>query len=382
MRRIRSRLPGVLNNWQGRLTRIERYVLKRTLRAVAGALAVIAMVVMLIDFVEVSRDIGGRVDMSAAGLIGLMLMKSPAVILQLLPFVFLFGVLAAFVGLNRRSELIAMRAAGVSAWRFIFPAAGAALVIGALTVGVLNPLASWLNGQYERQSSALLQTREGVTNEPSAVWVRQGDGRTQVVVRAQQREPDTNLLRGVSMFVYAADPDGRRVFQRRIEADTARLVPGAWELTNAREAAAGEQAVSYATLSIRSNLSLEEAFNRFEQPRSVPFWRLPGIISAIESAGFSATRYRLRLQELLATPLMFAAMSILAAAFSLRLMRLGDMPLMVVSAIGLGFLFYFMNALMRALGEAEVLPPFAAAWMPAILVVLSAFTLLCYTEDG
>ena len=109
---------------------------------------------------------------------------------------------------------------------------------------------------------------------------------------------------------------------------------------------------------------------------------MAGSISSIESAGFSATQYRLRLQELLATPLMFAAMSVLAAAFSLRLMRLGDMPLMVVSAIGLGFLFYFLNAFMRALGEAEVLPPFAAAWMPAILVVLSAFTLLCYTEDG
>lgn len=382
MRRIRSRLPGVIGNWQGRLTSIERYVLKRTLRAVAGALAVIAAVVMLIDFVEISRDLGGRVDISAAGLIGLMLMKSPAVILQLLPFVFLFGVLAAFVSLNRRGELIAMRAAGVSAWRFIFPAASAALVIGVLTVGALNPLASWLNGQYERGSAVLLQARQGVAAEPSAVWVRQGDGRTQVVIRAREREPESNLLRDVSMFVYAADSDARRVFQRRIEADTARLVPGAWELTNAREAAAGEQAVTYATLSIRSNLSLEEAFERFEQPRSVPFWRLPGLISSIESAGFSATQYRLRLQELLATPLMFAAMSVLAAAFSLRLMRLGDMPLMVVSAIGLGFLFYFLNAFMRALGEAEVLPPFAAAWMPAILVVLSAFTLLCYTEDG
>lgn len=382
MRRIRSRLPGLTGSWQGRLTAIEFYVLKRTLGAVLSALGIIAAVIMLIDFVEISRDIGGRVDVSAADLIGLTLMKSPAVILQLLPFVFLFGVLAAFIGLNRRSELIAMRAAGVSAWRFIFPAAGAALVAGILTVTVLNPLGSWLDGQYQLRAEALLSSREGTREAPSSVWVRQGDGRTQVVVRAMGRNPQTSELRDVSMFVYAADENGRRVFQRRIEAESARLVPGAWELTNAREAAAGEQAVSYATLSIRSNLSVEDAFNRFEQPQSVPFWRLPGLISTIESAGFSATRYQLRFQELLATPLMLAAMSILAAAFSLRLMRLGDMPFMVVSAIALGFLFYFLNALMRALGEAEVLPPFAAAWIPPLLVVLSAFTLLCYTEDG
>lgn len=382
MRRIRSRLPGFFREWQGRLTRLEAYVLRRTLRAVAGALAVMAAVIMLIDFVEISRDLGSRVDVSAAQLIGLMLMKSPNVILQLLPFIFLFGVLAAFVSLNRRSELVAMRAAGVSAWRFIFPAAGAAFLIGALTVVALNPFASWLNGRYEAASAALLETRAGMPSEPQAVWVRQGDGRTQVVIRAQRRDLETGTLRDVSMFVYVADGQGRRSFQRRIEAETAQLLPGRWELTQAREAAAGEQAVNYATLSIPSNLNQAQAFDRFEAPRSVPFWRLPATINRIESAGFSATQYRLRLQELLATPLMFAAISILAAAFSLRLLRLGDLPFMVISAIALGFLFYFLAAFTRALGEAETLPAYVAAWAPPLLALLSAFTLLCYTEDG
>ena len=94
---------------------------------------------MLIDFVEISRGLGSDTDLSGLRILGLMLLKSPAVILQLLPFVFLFGTLAAFVSLNRRSELIAMRAAGVSAWRFVLPAAGAALVLGVLTVAVLGP---------------------------------------------------------------------------------------------------------------------------------------------------------------------------------------------------------------------------------------------------
>ena len=40
--------------------RLERYVLTRTLAGVAGALAVIGAVILLIDFVEVSRTVGGR----------------------------------------------------------------------------------------------------------------------------------------------------------------------------------------------------------------------------------------------------------------------------------------------------------------------------------
>jgi len=75
-------------------------------------------------------------------------------------------------------------------------------------------------------------------------------------------------------------------------------------------------------------------------------------------------------------------MSILAAAFSLRLMRLGDLARMSVSAVVLGFAFFFLNQFSSAMGSAEVVAPFVAAWLPPVLTALAAFTLLFYTEDG
>ncbi|MDO1558364.1 LPS export ABC transporter permease LptG [Brevundimonas sp. 2R-24] len=376
-----SALPGALRNYQGRLTRIERYVLVHTLRSIAAALAIIAAVIMLIDFVEISRNVNDRVEVSAITLMGLTLEHSPAIILQLLPFVFLFGVLAAFVQLNRRSELIAMRAAGVSAWRFIFPAAGAAFVIGMLTVAALNPLASWLDGDYQRRMETL--SRIGPAPEQGSIWLREGDAGRQVVIRARAREGDLGQrLRDASFFIYTTGPDGRRVFSERIEAQTATLRRGGWELVNARGARQGEQAERYDRLSLPSTLTPETAFEGFAEPRSISFWSLPGTISRIEAAGFSATSYRLRLHELLATPLLFAGMSMLAAAFSLRLMRLGDLATLATSGVGLGFMFFFFQQFCAALAQAEVLPTPLAAWAPPLLVLLSALTLLCYTEDG
>src|SRR5690606_22984377 len=133
-----------------RLGRIERYVLAQQARSLLIALGVIAALIMLIDFVEISRGVGSDVDLSGVRILGLMLLKSPQVIIQLLPFVFLFGTLAAFIGLNRRSELIAMRAAGLSAWRFVLPAAGAAFLFGMITVTALGPLAAWGDGLFQR----------------------------------------------------------------------------------------------------------------------------------------------------------------------------------------------------------------------------------------
>ncbi|MFC5343248.1 LPS export ABC transporter permease LptG [Brevundimonas staleyi] len=364
-----------------RLGRIERYVLIQLARSLGVALAVIAALVMLIDFVEISRGLGSDTDLSGLRILGLMLMKSPAVIVQLLPFVFLFGTLGAFVGLNRRSELVAMRAAGVSAWRFVLPAAGAALVLGILTVTVVGPLAASGDGLFQRERQRISGSIVS-GDEQEAIWLREGDGPRQMVIRAGRQDRANARLLDVTFFIYATDPDGRRAFTERIDAPSAGLSAGRWRLIDAVGAQTGQRAVRYATLDLPSNLADEEAFERFARPQSTPFWSLPGQIKRIEDAGFSSTAYRLRLQTLLSTPLAFAAMTILAAAFSLRLMRLGDLARMAVAAVVLGFAFFFLNQFSAAMGSAEVVPPFVAAWLPAILTALAAFTLLFYTEDG
>ena len=364
-----------------RLGRIERYVLIQLARSLGVALAVVAALVMLIDFVEISRGLGSDTDLSGLRILGLMLLKSPAVIVQLLPFVFLFGTLGAFVGLNRRSELIAMRAAGVSAWRFVLPAAGAALVLGVLTVTVIGPVAASGDGLFQRERQRISGSVVS-GNEQEAIWLREGDGPRQMVIRAARQDRANARLLDTTFFIYVADPDGRRAFTERIDAASASLSAGRWRLIDAVGAQTGQRAVRYATLDLPSNLADEEAFERFARPQSTPFWSLPGQIKRIEDAGFSSTAYRLRLQTLLSTPLAFAAMTILAAAFSLRLMRLGDLARMAVAAVVLGFAFFFLNQFSAAMGSAEVVPPFVAAWLPAILTALAAFTLLFYTEDG
>lgn len=364
-----------------RLGRIERYVLVQQARSLAVALGVIAALIMLIDFVEISRGVGSDVDLSGPRILGLMLLKSPQVIVQLLPFVFLFGTLAAYVGLNRRSELIAMRAAGLSAWRFVLPAAGAAFLFGIVTVTVLGPMSASADGMFQRERSRLSGSVAGAdTNQ--AIWIREGDDTRQMVIRAARQDRANARLLDVTFFIYTADADGLRQFSERIDARSAALAAGRWRLTDALGAQAGQRAVRYATLDLPSSLADDEAFERFARPQSTPFWSLPAQISRIEAAGFSSTAYQLRLDQLLATPLMFAAMSILAAAFSLRLMRLGDLAKMSTAAVVLGFGFFFVNQAASAFGSAEVIPPWLAAWLPPLMTALAAFTLLFYTEDG
>jgi lipopolysaccharide export system permease protein len=362
--------------------RLERYVLARNLAGCGIALVMITSVMVLVQFVDLSRTIGVRADVNAGDLLGLTLLKAPSVIEVLLPFVFLGGGISAYVGLNRRSELVAMRAAGVSAWRFIMPSATAAFIIGILAVVAINPIAAALSTRFETDRAKIMASYLG--DVPKDVWLRQGDERTQIVIHAKTRDTVQGevRLRGVSLFVYQKNKFGQPEFKRRLEAAEAVLRPGFWQLKDVREATAGESSVQSDSLSIRSTLDSEAAVERFASPDTIAFWKLPAAIKQTEDSGFSASGYRLRFQQLLSTPLMFAAMAVLAAAFSLRLVRLGGLAGLVGAGVALGFVVFFFNQLSGALGRADIIPLFAAAWAPAAVALLSGLTLLCYTEDG
>ena len=363
-----------------KLSRIERYILHHSLIGIGGAAALLGAVVLLINFIDLSRSLGGRVEISFATELGLTLLKSPSVILQLLPFVFLFGVLAAFIDMNRRNELIAIRAAGISAWQFIAPAAAAACALGIVAMVVLNPLAAGMNSLFENARASLTPQE---TSSARHIWLRQGDSRTQVVIGASSRTGAGGVvLKDVSLFVYTVDEHGSPAFSRRIEATQARLMKGYWLLRDARDATPGAKALHYDSLSIPTNLDDRTALERYASPQSMSFWTLPRAISRIEEAGFSAVAYRLRLQQLLAAPLLFTAMAILAAAFSLKLARLGGLAMLAAAGVASGFLIFFFDELCASLAKANVASPIAAAWIPPILALLSAFTLLFYTEDG
>jgi lipopolysaccharide export system permease protein len=364
-----------------RIGQIERYVLARTLVGIAIALAVISTIILLIDFVSISRTVGVRgKDVSSIALFGLTILQAPSVILLLLPFTFLFGVLGAFVNLNRRSELIAMRAAGVSAWRFIIPVAIASALLGVITVLLLNPIASAMNDQFAQLSNKLMANY--LNDAPKPIWIRQGTRRQQIIIRATKQAGTGVDLRGVTVFIYSLDPDGSLRFSRRIDGEEAKLLPGHWVISGGKEGQPGQQSQSFEKLTIPTPLSERTALERFSSPAAIPFWSLPGVISRTETAGFSATSYRVQFEQLLATPLMFMAMAILGAAFSLRLLRLGGLARLAGTGVALGFGFYFLNQFCTSLGTGDIIPPLVAAWTPPTLAALTGLTLLCYTEDG
>jgi lipopolysaccharide export system permease protein len=361
-------------------SRLGRYVIMHVVWGILIALIAVLASILLIDLVEQMRTVGTRSELSLLEALRLTLLKTPMLIEQTLPFVVLAGSMMAIVGLNRSSELVAMRAAGVSAWRFLAPAALAGIVLGLFTITVLNPIGAHLFQSFETERSDALSDR-AVGEANAGVWIRQGDPDGQVVIHADTVDASGSTLQGATFMFFGVRDNALR-FERRILAERAELRPGFWQLTNLVEATPGGRPVRHSHLAIPTTLDATEMIDRFVSPASLSFWALPGFIGEARAAGFAPTRYELKWQSLLAYPLLLATMAGLGAAFSLQLQRLGNLARWGAAGVGIGLFLFFYSQLAGAFAMTQTVPAVVAAWSAPFAGMFIALAMVAFLEDG
>ncbi len=358
-------------------SRLGRYITGKVIGGIAVALIAVLAAILLIDLVERMRSIA---DINVLEALRLTLLKTPMLVEQTLPFVVLAGAMMAIIGLNRSSELIAMRAAGVSAWRFLTPSALVGVALGVFTVTVLNPFGAALYEGYEAERESL-RTPGGAEAGANGVWIRQGDPQGQVVIHADAVDPNGARLQGAT-FMFFEEQQGTLRFTRRMYAETAELRPGFWQLTNLVEATPGGRPVRHTHLAIPTTLDETEMIDRFVTPASLSFWELPPFIQEAREAGFAPTRYELKWQSLLAYPLLLAAMAGLGAAFSLQLQRLGNLAQWGAAGVGIGLFLFFYSQLAGAFAMTQAVPAAVAAWSAPLAGAFIALAMVAFMEDG
>ncbi|MFT3726447.1 MAG: LPS export ABC transporter permease LptG [Terricaulis sp.] len=361
-------------------SRMGRYVISRVIVGVTIALVGVLASILLIDFVEQMRTIGTRADLTPLSALRLTLLKTPMLVEQTLPFVMLAGSMMAIIGLNRGSELVAMRAAGISAWRFLTPSAFVGVLLGIVVVTALNPLGAYFYREFEADKAQALNQFASTTPH-QGIWIRQGDPNGQVVIHADGVDQSGSILSNATFLFFENENDALH-FTRRIRAVTAELKPGFWQLHNLVEAMPGSRPEHEVNLAIPTNLDATAMINRFVTPATLSFWQLPGFISDARQAGFAPTRYELKLQSLLAYPLLLAAMAGIGAAFSLQLQRLGNLARWGASGVAIGLFLFFYSQLAGAFAITQTVPAFIAAWSPPATGIFIALAMVAFLEDG
>lgn len=364
------------------MSRLSRYILIQTLGGILAAGAVIVAVIILIDYVETSRDIGTRADINAIEAFQLTLLKAPLLVQETTPFIILFGVLFTFFRLSRRSELIVMRASGYSAWRIVAPAALLCVALGMATATLLNPIGARSNAEFELNRERILDGQVGsAPRVTGTVWLRETRTDGFAVITADEVEPETATLLNPVFRLYRVDGTAPDI-ERRITAREARLVAGFWQLSGAVETVVGNTEQALGDLGIPTRIQRQALFERARSPGAISFWDLPSVIESAQAAGLSSRPYELRFHGLLSQPLLLLAAALIAAAATFRLHRMGGAARFAGAGAVAGFGLYFTQEFFIGLGGSGALDPVTAAWTAPSLFAMAGLFVIALTEDG
>lgn len=358
---------------------LSRYIAWRFLFTILSMFMGVFLLILLVDFVELIRRANNREATSAISIFLMSLFRVPELAERILPFATLFGSIAAFLNLSRRLELVIIRASGLSVWQFISPALFVAAGIGCFAFAVYNPGAAYLKDRSLEIEARIFGVNFSSSGQAASQdWVRQKGDDGDSILRAHTSYDQGRKLGGVTIFSY--DKDGN--FAERIDAKVAELQSGYWQLKGALVSSSEAEPKLYETYLVSTHLTPEEANEAIAKPESVPFWDLPHVIDQASRSGLPAHKYRMRYQNLLARPLLLAAMVLIAATVSLKIFRFGNVGKLIIGGVLAGFVLYVVTEIAKDLGNTGLVNPILSAWLPAIVGSLMGFTILLYQEDG
>ncbi|MFB9912931.1 LPS export ABC transporter permease LptG [Rhizobium paknamense] len=357
---------------------LSRYFLKRYVTTVFWFLIGIGSIIFLIDFSEVSGRFSDNADSTLFGVFLMTLVRLPAILLQTVPFISLFAGMTALIALNRRSELVVARAAGISVWQFMAPFLFGAFLFGVGSVVVLNPLAAMGQEKAARMEADWRDSRKPDPGSNSIPWMRQISGKDDVIIGASSVLENGSLLMQ-AVFIHF-DSHGEIILRQ--DARTAKLQNGYWLLNEVIETREGEAPVRLASTQVRTNLKKEFVQERLAQPETVAFYDISQKIAVARSFGVSTKTLETQFHSLLSTPFLLVAMTLIAATVSLKFSRFNQSRSVILGGIISGFVLYVATVLVKAFGSSGVVPPFVATWVPVIVATALGATILLHQEDG
>ena len=386
-------LSSLLNRLQPRAVRsasrgvfpriLDAYVIREFLTMFFLVLAGFVMLMLVFTFFELVGDIlRNHIPLATVG--DYLLNLTPSMLYQIAPLAVLIAVLVTFGVLNRNSEIIAMKATGISLYRLVVPIVSISAIL-AISLFLFD---EFYLPQANRRQEALRSTIKGRPPQtflhPEQKWMfgQPRPGEPGRIFYYQFFDPDRDEFANLSIFEF--DPSTfsltRRVFAARVFWN---LDTGSWIFQNGWDRDFnGATQTQYQEFKNTTFAEIHEEPTYFKkeslQSQEMNFGQLKSYIGDLRQSGFDTMRLRVALWHKLAYPLIAIVMAILAIPFALSMGRRGSVTGIAV-AIAVALAYWVVDGWFGAMGSVNYLPAALAAWTPDVLFGLTGSYLLLRT---
>jgi lipopolysaccharide export system permease protein len=299
------------------------------------------------------------------------LFRIPMVFSQSLPAAVLLASLMTCGALSRHSEIVAMKANGISLYRIALPL----LAIAALVCLLVFLLSEWITPYTNERAEHIRLVDVQKQSSPGSfkqdqIWYRGEKG----IYNFRLFDVRSNTLQGIT--IHYLDRDMKLTM--RLDAERGEWKEGRWLFHNVLIARFQKGEFPVLERSTQQVVDLPEKPSDFKivqrDVEAMGYFELKRYILKLRSDGYDATRYVVDLHGKIAFPLVGIILAVIGIAFSLRSERSGGQG--IGAGLVIGFSYWLVYAFGLSLGRSGALPPLIAAWFANILFGVGSVLLI------
>ncbi|MEM1133650.1 MAG: LPS export ABC transporter permease LptG [Pseudomonadota bacterium] len=353
-----------------------RYMGRMFVIRVVAVVTLLVLVLQTLDLLGESGNILAYPGNGQSELLIYISLRIPQLIEFFLPFGVLLATIITLATLNQNSEVISMKAAGLSAHQVLAPLLLASVIIAVLSFLFNDIVVSRTTATLESWKAAEYGPIPEDPNSRNNVWVR--DGHTIIQAQTVIGKGEDTRLRNVTAF-FRDDEDRLR---ETVSASSASFTGKGWLL---QDVSRFDLLTGTVTEMPDRVVGAEVTPDQFTlsniNASGLSFFELGQTIEDMQLAGRRTSDLETTYWHKISKPLSSILMPLLGAVAAFGLARSGRLFFRAVIGMALGFAYFVVDNFALAMGNLEVYPPLLAAWAPFVLFLLIGETVLVRTEE-
>jgi LPS export ABC transporter permease LptG/LPS export ABC transporter permease LptF len=354
---------------------LDAYVLKQSLWISALSTAALLGLFYIATFIDLSDHLfKGRT--TALTMLRYFWYATPQYSYYIIPLGVLMGALVTVGALTKNSELVVMKACGISLYR----AAAPLLLLALLGSGLLMVLEEQVLAPSNKRADALNDQMRGRLPRAASLnrqWVAAENGNIYQYVYFDTRH---NELNGLSIFEFADDPStlarrtylsvARYIGDREAKGQVQWRAAAGWQ----REFLPKDRFISFTE---RPVVMEGPGYFGSERPDAdhMSYQQLREHVNSLRASGFNVVPYLVALHRKISFPFVTVIMALIAVPFAVTTGKHGAMY-GIGAGIVLAILYWTAISVFAAIGSGGLMAPALAAWAPNVIFGCGALYLL------
>jgi len=350
------------------LKSINKYIIKEYLKSFLIVVAVMLSIIILINLLDEFNFFKAKKDLKFITFLLFVALKIPNSLINLMPFIILFGGIVFFLKIYNYNEVISLRVMGYSNIQIILIPALTSFIIGFFLLFFFVPFSSSFLKYYEELKVQYNDAKNLIFINQNGIWIIDKNDKEKNIIRIEKIDRDFLKIENITIYNYNNNND----FIKRIDAEDGQINKKKWELNKVNIISANKKNKENYLKNIiyDSNTDINEIKNIYKNTETSSLFNINKEMLILEDKGYSSIDLRIRYQKLISLPIYLLAMSILSGLMTINLGKTSSYLRYGVYGVVISIIIYFLNDLSITIGKSGIISVDFSVWIPIFLIIL------------